>query len=129
MWEELASYEENTREFLFPEPKLTPSNPGMCREVLMKTAAGFPVSDLCPVGLLLQEKSLGPEHFVPDRACSWADAFILVRTPVVLFSSPVQMPQSERFPLLIQEVGVLPNLAISYSHCHVIIKRIFFTSP
>ncbi|KAF6127388.1 spermatogenesis associated 6 like [Phyllostomus discolor] len=42
MWEELAYYEENTREFLFPEPKLTPSNPGMCREVLMKTAAGFP---------------------------------------------------------------------------------------
>ncbi|XP_053512088.1 spermatogenesis associated 6-like protein isoform X1 [Artibeus jamaicensis] len=42
VWEELAYYEENTREFLFPEPKLTPPNPGMCREVLMKTAAGFP---------------------------------------------------------------------------------------
>ncbi|KAM5261376.1 spermatogenesis associated 6-like protein isoform 3-T4 [Hipposideros larvatus] len=41
-WEELAYYEENTRDFLFPEPKLTPSHPGMCREVLMKTAAGFP---------------------------------------------------------------------------------------
>lgn len=41
-WEELAYYEENTREFLFPEPKLTPSNPGICREVLMKTTAGFP---------------------------------------------------------------------------------------
>ncbi|XP_036186920.1 spermatogenesis associated 6-like protein isoform X4 [Myotis myotis] len=42
MWEELAYYEENTREFLFPEPKLTPSIPGIGREVLMKTAAGFP---------------------------------------------------------------------------------------
>ncbi|XP_045046934.2 spermatogenesis associated 6-like protein isoform X2 [Desmodus rotundus] len=42
VWEELAYYEENTREFLFPEPKLTPSNPGLCRELLMKTAAGFP---------------------------------------------------------------------------------------
>ncbi|XP_057161566.1 spermatogenesis associated 6-like protein isoform X2 [Ursus arctos] len=42
MWEELACYEENTRDFLFPEPKLTPSLPGMCREVLMKTIAGFP---------------------------------------------------------------------------------------
>ncbi|XP_070287685.1 spermatogenesis associated 6-like protein isoform X2 [Myotis yumanensis] len=41
-WEELAYYEENTREFLFPEPKLTPSIPGIGREVLMKTAAGFP---------------------------------------------------------------------------------------
>lgn len=50
VWEELAYYEENTREFLFPEPKLTPSNPGIGREVLMKTAAGFPVSDLCPAG-------------------------------------------------------------------------------
>ncbi|KAM7093481.1 spermatogenesis associated 6-like protein isoform 1-T1 [Molossus nigricans] len=42
VWEELAYYEENTREFLFPEPKLTPSNPGVFREVLMKTTAGFP---------------------------------------------------------------------------------------
>ncbi|CAK6433996.1 unnamed protein product [Pipistrellus nathusii] len=42
VWEELAYYEENTREFLFPEPKLTPSSPGIGREVLMKTAAGFP---------------------------------------------------------------------------------------
>ncbi|XP_072815589.1 spermatogenesis associated 6-like protein isoform X5 [Vicugna pacos] len=41
MWEELAYYEENTRDFLFPEPKLTP-HPGMCREVLMKTVKGFP---------------------------------------------------------------------------------------
>lgn len=52
MWEELACYEENTRDFLFPEPKLTPSLPGMCREVLMKTIAGFPVSGSCPAGLL-----------------------------------------------------------------------------
>ncbi|XP_054943168.1 spermatogenesis associated 6-like protein isoform X5 [Physeter macrocephalus] len=41
-WEELAYYEENTRDFLFPEPRLTPSHPGMCREVLMKTVEGFP---------------------------------------------------------------------------------------
>ncbi|XP_045324165.1 spermatogenesis associated 6-like protein isoform X7 [Leopardus geoffroyi] len=41
-WEELACYEENTRDFLFPEPKLTPSLPGMYRQVLMKTFAGFP---------------------------------------------------------------------------------------
>ncbi|KAM4876391.1 spermatogenesis associated 6-like protein [Thomomys bottae] len=41
-WAELAYYEENTRDFLFPEPKLRPSHPGIHREVLMKTAAGFP---------------------------------------------------------------------------------------
>ncbi|XP_067839391.1 spermatogenesis associated 6-like protein isoform X3 [Heptranchias perlo] len=34
--EKLASYEDNTRNFLFPEPKLTPSYPGVDREVLMK---------------------------------------------------------------------------------------------
>ncbi|XP_072373010.1 spermatogenesis associated 6-like protein isoform X3 [Scyliorhinus torazame] len=34
--ENLASYEDNTRNFLFPEPKLTPSYPGVDREVLMK---------------------------------------------------------------------------------------------
>ncbi|KAB1280464.1 Spermatogenesis associated 6-like protein [Camelus dromedarius] len=55
VWEELAYYEENTRDFLFPEPKLTP-HPGMCREVLMKTAEGFPVSGPCLAGLLLGEK-------------------------------------------------------------------------
>ncbi|KAM4709946.1 spermatogenesis associated 6-like protein isoform 1-T2 [Discoglossus pictus] len=38
----LAFYEENTREFLFPEPKLTPPYPGVDREVLMKTMPGFP---------------------------------------------------------------------------------------
>ncbi|XP_073908047.1 spermatogenesis associated 6-like protein isoform X7 [Castor canadensis] len=42
VWEELAYYEENTRDFLFPEPKLTPSHPGKHREVLMKTAKSFP---------------------------------------------------------------------------------------
>ncbi|XP_037061443.1 spermatogenesis associated 6-like protein isoform X4 [Peromyscus leucopus] len=42
VWEELAYYEENTRDFLFPEPKLTSSHLGMHREVLMKTAIGFP---------------------------------------------------------------------------------------
>ncbi|KAM6182202.1 spermatogenesis associated 6-like protein [Erethizon dorsatum] len=41
-WEELAYYEDNTRDFLFPEPKLTPSCPGTHREVLMKTTRGFP---------------------------------------------------------------------------------------
>ncbi|XP_006881427.1 PREDICTED: spermatogenesis associated 6-like protein [Elephantulus edwardii] len=42
VWEKLAFYEENTRDFLFPEPRLTHSYPGLCREVLMKTVAGFP---------------------------------------------------------------------------------------
>ncbi|XP_058513389.1 spermatogenesis associated 6-like protein isoform X2 [Ochotona princeps] len=41
-WEELAYYEKNTRDFLFPEPTLTMPHPGMYREVLMKTAIGFP---------------------------------------------------------------------------------------
>ncbi|XP_031245901.1 spermatogenesis associated 6-like protein isoform X2 [Mastomys coucha] len=41
-WEELAYYEKNTRDFLFPEPKLASSHPGMQREVLMKTAIWFP---------------------------------------------------------------------------------------
>ncbi|XP_075829906.1 spermatogenesis associated 6-like protein isoform X2 [Microtus pennsylvanicus] len=41
-WEELAYYEENTRDFLFPEPKLTSSHLGLYREVLMKTPIGFP---------------------------------------------------------------------------------------
>lgn len=42
----LAFYEENTRDFLFPEPKLTPLYPGVERELLMKTSSSFPVSCL-----------------------------------------------------------------------------------
>ncbi|XP_006863898.1 PREDICTED: spermatogenesis associated 6-like protein [Chrysochloris asiatica] len=42
VWEKLAYYEENTRDFLFPEPKLTPSHPSLYREVLMRTTVGFP---------------------------------------------------------------------------------------
>ncbi|KGL78987.1 Spermatogenesis associated 6-like, partial [Tinamus guttatus] len=37
----LAFYEENTRDFLFPEPKLTPAYPGVDRELLMKTFSHF----------------------------------------------------------------------------------------
>ncbi|XP_053227113.1 spermatogenesis associated 6-like protein isoform X5 [Podarcis raffonei] len=40
---ELAFYEENTRGFLFPEPKLTPAYPGVDRGLLMKTRPSFPV--------------------------------------------------------------------------------------
>ncbi|XP_030049667.1 spermatogenesis associated 6-like protein isoform X2 [Microcaecilia unicolor] len=40
--EMLSFYEENTREFLYPEPRLTPSLPGVDREMLMKTAYNFP---------------------------------------------------------------------------------------
>ncbi|XP_063149163.1 spermatogenesis associated 6-like protein [Candoia aspera] len=39
---ELAFYERNTRYFLFPEPKLTPSYPGVDRELLMNTFPSFP---------------------------------------------------------------------------------------
>ncbi|KAM5191595.1 spermatogenesis associated 6-like protein, partial [Mantella aurantiaca] len=40
--ETLATYMENHRDFLFPEPKLTPLYPGVDKEVLMKTVCGFP---------------------------------------------------------------------------------------
>ncbi|XP_069818018.1 spermatogenesis associated 6-like protein isoform X2 [Dendropsophus ebraccatus] len=40
--EVLAKYKENHRDFLFPEPKLTPPYPGVDREVLMKSVPGFP---------------------------------------------------------------------------------------
>ncbi|XP_025939377.1 spermatogenesis associated 6-like protein isoform X9 [Apteryx rowi] len=40
--DDLAFYEENTRDFLFPEPKLTPAYPGVDRELLMKTSSHFP---------------------------------------------------------------------------------------
>ncbi|XP_067893259.1 spermatogenesis-associated protein 6 isoform X3 [Heterodontus francisci] len=40
--ETLAIYEQNTREFLYPGHKLTPSYPGMDRELLMKRSIDFP---------------------------------------------------------------------------------------
>lgn len=41
----LAFFEEDARNFLFPEPKLVPSFSGVEREVLMTRAPHFPV---CP---------------------------------------------------------------------------------
>ncbi|XP_058886510.1 uncharacterized protein LOC117421099 isoform X3 [Acipenser ruthenus] len=40
--ETLASYEEDARSFLFPEPKLAPTYPGVDREVLMSRTRNFP---------------------------------------------------------------------------------------
>ncbi|KAJ6669541.1 hypothetical protein lerEdw1_000089 [Lerista edwardsae] len=40
--EDIAFYEENTRDFLFPEPKLTPTYAGVDRELLMNTYPSFP---------------------------------------------------------------------------------------
>nr|XP_009938097.1 PREDICTED: spermatogenesis-associated protein 6 [Opisthocomus hoazin] len=37
----LATYEENTRDFLFPDPKLTCGHRGLHREILMKRATSF----------------------------------------------------------------------------------------
>ncbi|RLW05991.1 hypothetical protein DV515_00004756 [Chloebia gouldiae] len=37
----LATYEENTRDFLFPDPKLTHGHRGLQREVLMKRSPSF----------------------------------------------------------------------------------------
>ncbi|KAM6227860.1 LOW QUALITY PROTEIN: spermatogenesis associated 6-like protein [Spheniscus humboldti] len=40
--DDLAFYEENTGDFLFPECKLTPAYPGVDRELLMETSPHFP---------------------------------------------------------------------------------------
>ncbi|NXC00563.1 SPAT6 protein, partial [Orthonyx spaldingii] len=37
----LATYEENTRDFLFPDPKLTHGHCGLEREILMKRSPSF----------------------------------------------------------------------------------------
>ena len=38
----LATYEDNTREFLFPTPRASPSYPGVDREVLLRRSSTFP---------------------------------------------------------------------------------------
>ncbi|XP_043376727.1 spermatogenesis-associated protein 6 isoform X6 [Chelonia mydas] len=44
----LATYEENTRDFLFPDPKLTRGHHGSDREVLMKRSSSFTVEHPSP---------------------------------------------------------------------------------
>ncbi|XP_016120653.1 spermatogenesis-associated protein 6-like, partial [Sinocyclocheilus grahami] len=39
----LATFEEDTREFLYPGPRLTPRSPGPEREILMKRSISLPV--------------------------------------------------------------------------------------
>ena len=38
----LATYQENAREFLFPTPRVSPTYPGVDREVLLQRASSFP---------------------------------------------------------------------------------------
>uniref|UniRef100_A0A8C0USL1 Spermatosis associated 6 n=1 Tax=Cyanistes caeruleus TaxID=156563 RepID=A0A8C0USL1_CYACU len=44
----LATYEENTRDFLFPDPKLTHGHRGLVREILMKRSPSFTVGQPSP---------------------------------------------------------------------------------
>lgn len=54
MGEILATYEENTRDFLFPDPKLTRGRHGSDREVLMKRSASFTVSAYLCIVFMIQ---------------------------------------------------------------------------
>lgn len=58
----------------------------------MKTTAGFPVSDLCPAGLLLQGKFLGPEHFIPGKAYSWTGQYPCYSVQQSCFDAPLRIP-------------------------------------
>lgn len=54
----LATYEENTRDFLFPDPKLTCGHHGLDREILMKRSSSFPVSEYLWIVFMIQCVSL-----------------------------------------------------------------------
>lgn len=50
----LATYEENTRDFLFPNPKLTYQHHGIDREILMKRSSYFTVSQCLWIVFMIQ---------------------------------------------------------------------------
>lgn len=54
----LATYEENTRDFLFPDPKLTHGHHGLDREILMKRSSSFTVSEYLWIVFMIQCVSL-----------------------------------------------------------------------
>lgn len=54
----LATYEENTRDFLFPDPKLTHGHHGLDREILMKRSSSFTVSECLWIVFMIQCVSL-----------------------------------------------------------------------
>lgn len=54
----LATYEENTRDFLFPDPKLTHGRRGLEREILMKRSPFFTVSECLWIVFMTQSASL-----------------------------------------------------------------------
>lgn len=56
--EVLATYEENTRDFLFPDPKLTCGHHGLDREILMKRSSSFTVSEYLWIVFMIQCVSL-----------------------------------------------------------------------
>ncbi|NXX77977.1 SPAT6 protein, partial [Urocolius indicus] len=70
----LATYEENTRDFLFPDPKLTRGRRGLDREVLMKRSSYF--TGIAPklrfsTSFLITESLLssGRSHIQDDLNC------------------------------------------------------------
>ncbi|XP_039567702.1 spermatogenesis-associated protein 6 isoform X1 [Passer montanus] len=70
----LATYEENTRDFLFPDPKLTHGHRGLQREVLMKRCPSFTgiapklrFSTTCLISDSLLV--LGRSHIQTDQNC------------------------------------------------------------
>ncbi|XP_055580553.1 spermatogenesis-associated protein 6 isoform X3 [Falco cherrug] len=67
----LATYEENTRDFLFPDPKLTHGHHGLDREILMKRSSSFtgiaPKLRFSTSSLITQSLlSLGRSHIQGD---------------------------------------------------------------
>ncbi|XP_041339435.1 spermatogenesis-associated protein 6 isoform X1 [Pyrgilauda ruficollis] len=72
----LATYEENTRDFLFPDPKLTHGHRGLQREVLMKRSPSFTgiapklrFSTTCLISDSLLV--LGRSHIQTDQNCAY----------------------------------------------------------
>ncbi|GAB1302303.1 Spermatogenesis-associated 6-like protein [Apodemus speciosus] len=106
-WEELAYYEKNTRDFLFPEPKLTASHLGMQREVLMKTAIWFP-------GELLEAGIIG-EPRVVQQVVNWKSIWrhlseLKFNTVILVLWSMISIFETT---MSLCHVGIAPKLEFS----------------
>lgn len=83
--EKLATYEENTRYFLFPGPKLIRGQHGSIREVLMTRTYGFTVSE-CWYSFLVKK------CICKDNCCI-TSKFLVLANDLVLYIS-VTNPRS-----------------------------------
>uniref|UniRef100_A0A4W5JET5 Spermatogenesis associated 6 n=1 Tax=Hucho hucho TaxID=62062 RepID=A0A4W5JET5_9TELE len=104
----LATMEENTREFLYPGPKLTPRAGGPEREMLMKRSICFPgISPKVEFATMsvIEECDGKDSHPQPASPVSSTLSVSMIETPSSRLSSKISLPHSRSTSFALDHSG------------------------